>query len=97
MRVILFLLLLIIPSALWGMFCAYKIKTKYTGFIAALVPCLVLLLAILFKDHFLASQDTSGSIWPIAQFIGSALAAGFGYFGYKYSLLYLINKNKSQA
>lgn len=94
MRVALLWLLLIIPSALWGSFCAYKIKSKNAGFLAGFIPWLSSLLLILYLE-FLTSYEVGGgdSMWPIVQLIAGTVAAVFGYLGYKFSLIYLINKN----
>lgn len=92
MRIAILWLLLIIPSALWGSFCAYKIKTKYRAFLSAFIPWLVVLIVIVFTVYFISKIEEGANMWPFAQLIGGTVAAVFGYFGYKFSLLYLINK-----
>ncbi len=80
---------LVVPSALWGVLCALRFRSKFTGIAAAAVPWFVLLLFILFSEYYLPYQGGGASMWPIAQLFGGTVAATVAYQAYKVSMRFL--------
>lgn len=84
-------LALIIPSILWGVFCAFFIKFKHSKVIAALIPWLVLLGTIFYTEYFTPYSGGGASMWPIAQLVGGTVAAVLGYHSHQFSQRYVKN------
>lgn len=77
--------IILIPSVVWGVFCAYKIKSKYAKFLAGAVPWLALLIALLFSVYYLPYDEVDASMWPIAQLFAGTIMAVVGVYSYKYA------------
>lgn len=71
-------LLVLIPSAITGLVCAYFIKGRLGIILAGAIPWLGLLAAILYQEYFTPYQGGGASMWPIAQLFGGTVAAFTG-------------------
>lgn len=84
MQALLIWSIILLPSVAWGLFCAYKIKSKHAKFIAGAVPWITLLIALLFSVYYLPYEEVDASMWPIAQLFAGTIMAVVGVFSYNY-------------
>ena len=69
---------LLIPSALVGAVCAWKLNGKTALFASATIPWFGLLLWFLYNEYFVPYKGGGASMWPIAQLFAGTAAAGTG-------------------
>ncbi len=78
----------IIPSLIWGAFCAYKIEGKYAIYMSAVVPWLALLICLLYTVYFLSYESHDASMRLVAQLFAGTIMAGLGFASYKITSKY---------
>lgn len=89
MQALLIWLVILLPSAGWGLFCAYKIQSKHAKLIAGAVPWTVLLIALLFSVYYLPYEEVDASMWPIAQLFAGTIMAVVGVYSFKFASNYI--------
>jgi len=71
-------LAILIPSALTGAICAWRLKGRIALICSAAIPWLGLLSMLLYNEYFVPYQGGGASMWPIAQLFAGTAAAVTG-------------------
>lgn len=87
-------MVLLIPSVLIGVLCAFLIKKKWGIFVAGLVPWLGVLIALLCSVYLAPYDELDASMWPVAQFFGGNMAAFAGVMAYVFTKKLVIKENR---
>jgi len=69
---------ILVPSALFGILCAYFLEGDSGTFIAGIIPWLGLLCYILYTHYFGGGVE----MWQVAQFFGGGAVAVTGVLSY---------------
>lgn len=80
--------LILIPSALFGLLCAYYIKGRLGPFVAGIIPWLGLLCYILYSNYFEGGVE----MWQVAQLFGGTAVAVTGVISYGLGKEFFKNK-----
>lgn len=71
-----FWFVIIVPSALFGIGCAFFVKSRASIYVAGGLPWLCLFTYVLYEEFFVPYQGGGASMWPIAVLFGGAITAG---------------------
>ena len=88
-------LILLVPSFIVGLICAYFIKGKLGVILAGAIPWFGLLACIIYSEYFVPHTYKGGgaSMWPIAQLFGGTIAAATSIAAYNLSKDQLLKKS----
>ncbi|MBT5331101.1 MAG: hypothetical protein HOL48_04920 [Porticoccaceae bacterium] len=75
-------MMILLPSALVGVCCAFLFQKKWAIFLAGLIPWLGFLAVLLYSVYIQSYDAMDASMWPIAQFFGGNAAAFAGVMGF---------------
>ncbi len=71
-------LAVLIPSALVGAVCAWKLHGKKALIYSAAIPWLGFLIWLLYNEYFVPYSGGGASMWPVAQLFAGTAAAFTG-------------------
>ncbi|MDO3383056.1 hypothetical protein [Gilvimarinus algae] len=69
-------------SAVIGALCGFISRSVLSGILAAAIPWLALLVALVYSVYFVPYGGGGAVFWPLAQLFGGSLAAASGYAGF---------------
>jgi|MEHZ01.4.fsa_nt_MEHZ011172423.1_25 hypothetical protein len=91
-------LIVLVPSAVFGILCTIFIKKKWAIFVSGLVPWFSVLAALLYSVYVVPYEAMDASMWPVAQFFGGNAAAFAGVMSYLLGTNLMGNKkNKTEG